>query len=384
MEILLHIGQSKTGTSAIQGFMTLNRQALEAAGILYPSVRVAGSTVDLGSHNALADAIEGLRPYPYLSAAEYSKQFFEQTDTANISRMIISGEHFFNGAPRVSSIENEAVYLKKYRRKVDRVAEFFSGHKLKILVYLRPQVEWIESAIGHHIKVQGLLERDAYFKTDEEYLNRSLPLLKYATRLGMWSEAFPDAEIVAVPYVRSTLKNGDAISDFLYQADIDPAKYSLGTTHLSVNDSISREYVEVKRRLNIEKRSSANERAVIECLTKLSRNSKDRYRYTVSAEIVEKIKNICDLENEIVNAEYVKTGAKLESTEPARQVPPTLSQAEIESAFALYEKEFSRPYYRMSELKQQLKAFIRVRARPLHGILHQLKRHRRAAQYRSS
>ncbi|MCK5244960.1 MAG: hypothetical protein KAJ90_06790 [Desulfobacterales bacterium] len=60
MHILLHIGQSKTGTSAIQAYLTLNRLRLREAGVLYPSVTIGGMSVDIGSHNSVADTLAGL------------------------------------------------------------------------------------------------------------------------------------------------------------------------------------------------------------------------------------------------------------------------------------------------------------------------------------
>ena len=75
MQILLHIGQSKTGTSAIQAYLSLNRKELARNGILYPSVKIWGMPVDLGNHNPLADALVAVFRYPFLTAEQYFDQF---------------------------------------------------------------------------------------------------------------------------------------------------------------------------------------------------------------------------------------------------------------------------------------------------------------------
>ena len=72
MKILLHIGQPKTGTSAIQTFLSANRKALRIAGVLYPSVPVKGLVFHLRNHNTVANALNNMQSvYPHLTANQY-------------------------------------------------------------------------------------------------------------------------------------------------------------------------------------------------------------------------------------------------------------------------------------------------------------------------
>lgn len=378
MEILLHIGQSKTGTSAIQSFLTLNRRRLAAGGVLFPAVRVGGVPVDLGSHNALADAIAGKRSYPFLTAADYAAQLFGRQATG---RMILSGEHFFGGEPRIWDVAGEDAYFAGYRDKVRRVARFFSGHELRILLYLRPQVDWLESTVSQTIRIQGLTKRGVY-RSDRQFFELVRPLLRYGRLLDIWQEELPHTPIVAVPYVRRQLLDGDSIGDFLQRAGIDAGALGLGKTRLSVNESISREFIEVKKRLNRTRHSSVREHAIIACLLRLSQHRRSGTRYTLPAGIVAEATALAEAENATVNARYVPEGMWLDAVGNDEAPPPPPTPAQVGAATAAFRAEFARPRYRIMELDYSLRAALRRRARPVHGLLHQLKRLSRAAAYR--
>lgn len=98
MKILLHIGQSKTGTSAIQEFLTLNKDRLREAGFLYPGVKLGGITVDIGAHNSVADALTRKHRYPYYTDVQYFNKFFKEAKDVKAETVILSAEHFFGGS----------------------------------------------------------------------------------------------------------------------------------------------------------------------------------------------------------------------------------------------------------------------------------------------
>jgi len=380
VKVLLHIGQSKTGTSAIQAFLTLNRDRLAKGGIIYPSVRVGGMNIDLGAHNAVADAITGRIIYPFLSAEEYSAQFFRDAQST-ARRMIISGEHFFGGEPRVWDVSSEKAYFDGYRNKVRGVARFFNGHQTEILLYLRPQVDWLESGASQTIRIQGLLsDKDAY-RNDRQFYQMMMPLLRYGQMLDIWQEEMPKARIAAVPYVRSQLVNGDSISDFLHRADLDAEKLRLGKTQLSVNESISREFIEVKKVLNRGRHSSVREHAIIACLQHLSQGSRFSTKYIFPTDIMEEVVALAEKENAVVNSKYIWEGTSLAAIGDDRRAAAVPTPEEITAAIATFEAEFAHPRYRIMEMDFTLRSFLRRNARPVHGMLHQLKKLYRAATY---
>ena len=126
MRILLHLGQSKTGTSAIQTFLTLNRSSLGKAGVLYPSVKIGGMSIDMGSHNAVADSLVGMSRFPHLNSDQYFSQFFKEVKRIDAKLLILSAEHFFAGEPRVWAVANREEYFNLYRRKPLKAANHHS------------------------------------------------------------------------------------------------------------------------------------------------------------------------------------------------------------------------------------------------------------------
>ena len=82
MRFILHIGQSKTGTTSLQGVLAANRAKLTRQGILYPYVLVHGMGLNLPNHNSFADSLAGFIRYPGLQAEEYMVQFREQAIAA--------------------------------------------------------------------------------------------------------------------------------------------------------------------------------------------------------------------------------------------------------------------------------------------------------------
>src|SRR3989344_5912389 len=100
MQFILHIGQSKTGTTALQRFLSANRAGLVRRGILYPDVQLGGIRLNVLNHNPFADSLAGEVRHPHLSPEEYIKQFREQAVESNCHTILLSAESFFGGAPQ--------------------------------------------------------------------------------------------------------------------------------------------------------------------------------------------------------------------------------------------------------------------------------------------
>ncbi len=116
-------------------------------------------------------------------------------------------------------------------------------------------------------------------------------------------------------------------------------------------------------------------------LRRLSRGSRFGSKYTFPADITAEIVALAEAENAIVNAKYVWEGTHLATTgEDDRTVAGPLA-ADYEAATAAFEAEFSKAKYRIMEMDFYMRSFLRRNGRPVHGILHQLKRLYRATRY---
>ena len=94
MKIILHIGQSKTGTSAIQTYLTINKEKLLEQGFYFPMIRASGIQLNSGSHNSLADAVTGKKSFPYVEHTNFLNECISHAEKNNIETILFSAEHF--------------------------------------------------------------------------------------------------------------------------------------------------------------------------------------------------------------------------------------------------------------------------------------------------
>jgi len=378
MKITLHIGQSKTGTSAIQSFLTLNRDALVQQGILYPAVKVWGMPVEAGSHNAVADAIAGKTSYPFVTAQKYHEAFFGEAARLDVSHMILSAEHFIGGEPRIWDVTDHEDHYKAYRTKILRTAEWLEGHDVDLIVYLRPHASWLASSIAQNIRTTGLVAKIDASMTDMQFFHMFLPLLRYEKLLSAWREILCPRKITIVPYRRDTLINGNSVDDFIAQVGIDGSTLPYAQKR-EVNSSLTREYLEVQRELNKTPRPKSEIRTSIKCLEALSRSSSEPTSYTLSPDAKAAVEQIAIEDNAALTREF---GITVEP-EPARDYP-ALQINTVAAATARFRQEMSLPYYRRMRLIMELKDILRRRALPLHTLLHRIKRARVAHMQRET
>jgi len=383
MKVLLHIGQSKTGTSAIQAYLTLNRARLAEQGILYPTVKVGGLPVDIGNHNAVADALMGLSRFPYFPADRYFKEFFAEAERINAQLLILSAEHFFGGEPRIWDVPSESAYFTLYRKKLDTLSRYLFDLDTTVLVYLRPQIDWLESAISQTIRISGLISRKQLYQNDEQFFQMIKPLLKYNFLLSAWSEILNPRQIIAIPYERNNLRNNSTIDDFLARAGLNGLDFPYGTVSLEVNSSLTREYVEVKKILNRTKRSKVSERVIIECLQKLSNTGKFSRTYQISTGLSGQVSEFVSDENAEINRRFVAEGMALSAASKARTAIDRPTDQDILQAMQRFDKEYQSISGRTMLIDHALRAFLREHAGPVHSMLHQIKRYQRRILYKT-
>lgn len=386
MRVLLHIGQSKTGTSAIQGYLALNRRHLLKAGILFPSVKIGGLRVDLENHNAVADAVVGLNPYPHLKADQYFNQFLNEARHFRANLMILSAEHFFGGQPRIYNVSDESSYYERYRAKVEALTNYLRGYDVSILVYLRPQVDWLASTISHTIRIERLSGIEQIYTSDRQFYQLFKPLLRYCRLIDIWAATLKPRSIAVVPYEREFLHGGSSVADFLHRANIENLDLPLANPKIQFNESLTREYVELKKIINLdnERRTKTQERVTIKCLEYLSQKSGKGALYKLSADLIEDIKSFVAEENVRLSQRYVTGDRPLSAQSDSYRAatPEPLTEKDMVDARVAFEKEYRRLWVRFSEFDLTLRAFLRRRAKPVLAFLHQAKRVQRRVRYR--
>jgi capsular polysaccharide export protein len=146
-ELILHIGATKTGSSAIQHFFMQNRVALERLGILYPNVGIAGD-----AHHLFAAAIHPMAWRMHSTSfaekdrsvyfAEYVDEIKRAAADSSANRIVLSSEYFWGFYP-------DAFFAP--------LQELVRSFDVRLLCYVRRQDEWLESTYAQRVKSGDIL-----------------------------------------------------------------------------------------------------------------------------------------------------------------------------------------------------------------------------------
>lgn len=252
MKAVIHIGTPKSGTTTIQSFLALNRDALRAQGFRYEPFDTRNvAQMELGlagmirAGETVDTAVKQWALGTYSRAAQEAYvQRFEESLTEGLSTWpehtyIASSEQIFAWL----STPNRVQALDDFLRKT-----FESVH---YIVYFRPQHELMLSSYSERIKRGEVLTFDDHFA---ERLNR----MHWNRRAAMWADIVGPGNFTVRLLDRGRLANGDLLDDFCLTAGLD--RSSLATPE-NKNLSLSAEevalYLKLGRRLSARTRKGA-------------------------------------------------------------------------------------------------------------------------------
>lgn len=374
MELILHIGQSKTGTSAIQHFLSLNRRGLARQKILYPAVNVAGGLIQVTNHNSFADAASNRIIFPFLQYEDYVRQYKSALLSGGYEKVLLSAEHFFGGEPRIWDCADPESYYLGYAEKVSRIGRFADGMTVTLLVYLRPQVDWFASAVCQTVRLQPLIKRGQIYRDDLQFLRLMSPVLNYDRILEIWRSVFPTARFIVVPYVRSELTNLNIVDDMCARLAIETGGFVGKEITEEVNSTFAQDFTEVKKILNKTDRSRNRERSVIKCLQFLSKSSEFDSGYVLSADVKTEIEQLVADSNAALSSKYLAAGPFPCESVSSKKRNRRPDEHDVAQALTAFEQEFRKPRYRLLELNIATRAYLRENLPSLHSKLHRLKR----------
>lgn len=174
--LVVHIGMHKTGSSAIQHFLSRNRLLLRASGVLYPeSIGPDGERQP--KHNALFAAISHEAdfgaPHPMLgSSRDLVARMTERIRASGARMAILSAEGFSGEKPA-------------FARALAPLAGEFD---VRIVVFLRRPDEWLASFHRQMIMSRSVRETRSLTAFAEAPSTRTH--LDYPLMLTWWAEAF--------------------------------------------------------------------------------------------------------------------------------------------------------------------------------------------------
>lgn len=231
--LILHIGMHKTGSSAIQRFLSLNRWALGKLGVFYPpSIGPTGARQP--KHNAIFAAIsheaDRNAPHPDLGpAADLIETMAAEIERAAPRTAILSAEGFSGERPIFADA------LRPLRERFD----------VRVLAFVRRRDLWVESFYKQMVQSRDVREArpfHAFLAADATRRH-----MDYLTILNWWADAFGDDAVTASPF---EVGAGEPVQLFLAAADLSPRLALLPYSRGVVNLSYSAETTEIIRMAN--------------------------------------------------------------------------------------------------------------------------------------
>ena len=195
-QIYIHIGTPKTGTTTLQEFFKLNKEALAKSGILYP---------EWGYSNRWGnfENTEGNFGWIVQSNDLEIKERISSVLDDSYRGILLSTEDIWG------EVRDKASFL----RNIQSIGE---AVEIKVIVYLRKQIDYIESQYRECIRVATFREP---IESIVDFSNEQVQFLRdnceYWSILEEMAGEIGDENIIVRPYERAQFKNGNIIDDFL-------------------------------------------------------------------------------------------------------------------------------------------------------------------------
>jgi hypothetical protein len=204
-ELLVHVGLPKTGTTAIQRYMYLRREAYAQQGIYWAeSYRNGNSVPGDWAHHVYSNKWEAFDdPSEFLVTSDEAWRALQEFMRAKGGRHIISSERFVD-LLSVPSGEHVINFIK----------EIAGSARVRLIGYVRRQDNLIESHIRELIKGP---RPDLNIK---EYLQEVPSFAFYDKVFSKAADLLGKENVIIRIYERERLVCGDSVSDFLHACDL--------------------------------------------------------------------------------------------------------------------------------------------------------------------
>ncbi len=238
LDLALHIGSNKTGTSSIQYFLRDNRERLAELGHLFPespgNARHTQLSLFVKSDSELEKTVEWYRQRhsdPARFRKSFRRRLFAEIERSGLSRVLLS---------------DEALYASS-KRSLRRLSEFVGrlANNLRVVVYLRRQDDHLVSRYQQVVKV-GEIKRLSEWANEPDHADT----YDYYHRLRTWERLLePDAFVVR-RFEPDSFVDGSLFQDFFEAVDINARAEDM--THPPTrNVSLDAETVEFLRLYNL-------------------------------------------------------------------------------------------------------------------------------------
>lgn len=238
MKFVIHIGYPKTGTTALEKFLTLTREKIfKEKRIYYPISGGSMGEVKELSHYPLAFYIS---PKIVGGNMKVYEMLFQQLkeeigNLKDVDTVLLSSEHFI-----------ARLHPKNFSRFLFDISEHFKPDEILIVLYIRRQDLAVESAYKQAVVDNTVRESQDINDLIEQFTIR-FNYYATITKLKEIAESIKNARVIPLIYDRKKMVNGNIISDFfknIFNIDID--------VKLEARKSLSAESAVALRKINEE------------------------------------------------------------------------------------------------------------------------------------
>lgn len=237
MRLTLHIGATKTGSSAFQRHCARRRDALAEAGVLYPEQGLVS-----GAHHLVAACL-------HPTARGLHRAFFREIDRTGAEMLHQFAAEIIADAERAGAedilLSSEYLWGAFPETFYEEWLAAFHGLEVRVLAVVRRQDDWAQSSYLQGVK-NGLAESfpdwwarrsaQAHFGAD------------FAAVLRPWAEALGPGNVRVLTY-DDVVEGGDAVRALLAALDIDRLPLEAPTPD-RVNPSPAAEVVDLLLAVN--------------------------------------------------------------------------------------------------------------------------------------
>jgi len=238
VDLVLHVGATKTGSTSIQEFLAHNRAPLAAHGTLYPETFGDLRRIRLSLYVTPDDALpnrlwlrSGLGDTdPAEFRSSIRERLLGEIETSGCERLLLSDETLFGGP---------AATVAEVRRFTDDVAD-----SVRVVVYLRRQDDHLVSMYQQAVR-GGAVQRLAEWSQRPRHR-----IYDYHRRLAMWRRhVTPDGMVVRL-FEPEAFSGGSLVADYFEAAGIPTPVEGLEPVAVQ-NERLGAEATEFLRLLNL-------------------------------------------------------------------------------------------------------------------------------------
>tara|TARA_B100001093_G_scaffold490145_1_gene528933 strand:- start:5006 stop:6472 length:1467 start_codon:yes stop_codon:yes gene_type:complete len=223
--LYLHVGIPKTGTTSIQNFLNINKEILFNDSFIFYSHEKNGNFSSLPFIFSDSEKLDWIKDHNGIFSEEKKGMYKEKILTNLINTIskfrdhdfIISSEHIFMIYDENDSLERLAKFLKEH------------FHEIKIIIYIRNQLEYMISSISTEIESSYLSKKE--IKVDDIiqkfYTPKNCHDLFYSTSISIFEDIFGKENIILNLFCLSGIDNNNLYRSFLNNLGLDDhSKYS--------------------------------------------------------------------------------------------------------------------------------------------------------------